>query len=203
MKKKIVIMAAGMMLIGALTACAGQADSQTTQAKSTAAATTEATTAAAEEDNSTAQADSDTEAPVEAPDEASGDTESDGQNPVMNFIGIYSCDRASIQVEAKGKDEALFTINWSSSAFEHCEWVMSGKLDLDKLTVDYSDGVKRTIVYTSEGELDSDNVDYEDGSGTFTFSGNTVTWKDNKEGAADGMVFEFGPAFSAPDEAGE
>ena len=55
--------------------------------------------------------------------------EEDGQNPVMNFVGNYTCDRAAMLVEADGTENAKFTVTWGSSAWEHSEWTMSGKLD--------------------------------------------------------------------------
>ena len=42
----------------------------------------------------------------------------DWQNPVMNFIGEYQCDRAHALVECFGNDEAWITIEWGSSAWE-------------------------------------------------------------------------------------
>ena len=42
----------------------------------------------------------------------------DGQNPVMNFVGNYACDRASILVEADGADGAKISVQWGSSAWE-------------------------------------------------------------------------------------
>lgn len=122
--------------------------------------------------------------------------ESDGQNPVMNFVGTYGCDRATMIVECKGDDEAQFTVTWSSSAAEHSEWTMSGKLDTDKLTVDYTDCVKKDVVFNEDGSVASEDVIYSDGTGTITFSAEdyTLTWDDAKEHAADGMVFVGGTA---------
>lgn len=120
--------------------------------------------------------------------------ESDGQNPVMNFVGTYGCDRATMIVECKGADEAQFTVTWSSSAATHAEWTMSGKLDTDKLTVDYTDCVKKEVTFNEDGSVASEDVIYEDGTGTITFSAEdyTLTWDDAKEHAADGMVFVGG-----------
>ena len=38
----------------------------------------------------------------------------DGQNPVMNFIGVYGHDRASIMVEADGMENAKITVTWGT-----------------------------------------------------------------------------------------
>lgn len=122
--------------------------------------------------------------------------ESDGQNPVMNFVGTYGCDRATMIVECKDADEAQFTVTWSSSAATHAEWTMSGKLDTDKLTVDYTDCVKKEVTFNEDGSVASEDVIYEDGTGTITFSAEdyTLTWDDAKEHVADGMVFVGGTA---------
>ena len=117
-----------------------------------------------------------------------------GQNPVMNFIGVYGHDRASVMVEADGTDGAKITVTWASSAAENSEWVMSGKFDPDALTVTYSDCVKTTYVWNEQGEIDSETVEYENGEGTITFADGealTLTWDDAQEHIADGTVFEY------------
>lgn len=44
--------------------------------------------------------------------------DSDWQNPVMNFIGNYQCDRAIAKVESLGADEAVMLM--ASLAFYGC-----------------------------------------------------------------------------------
>ncbi len=130
--------------------------------------------------------------------------ESDGQNPVMNFVGTYGCERATMIVECKGADEAQFTVTWSGSAASHAEWTMSGKLDTDKLTVDYTDCVKKEVTFNEDGSVASEDVIYEDGTGTITFSpeDNSLTWNDAMEHVADDMVFVSGAAPEAADYSG-
>ena len=53
----------------------------------------------------------------------------DWQNPVMNFIGEYQCDRAHALVECFALDEARITISWGGSAWETAQWDIVGKLD--------------------------------------------------------------------------
>lgn len=128
-------------------------------------------------------------------DKAEETGEEDGQNPIMNFVGIYGHDRASILVEAAdGTDGAKITVTWASSAAENSEWVMTGKFDADKLTVKYDDCVKTDFVYKEDGTVESETVAYENGEGTFTFSDGeqiTLTWDDAEEHIADGTVFEY------------
>jgi len=117
--------------------------------------------------------------------------EEDGQNPVMNFIGVYGAYRISALVEAEGTENARITISGSASAFEHVSWTMSGRLDLDTLTVDYTDCVKTTSVFDEDGN-ETVTTDYENGTGRITFEGDTLTWQDDQENAGDGVVFTFG-----------
>ena len=126
------------------------------------------------------------------PEESEGEAEEDGQNPVMNFIGVYAYERASIKVECEGTENALFTVMWSSSAAEHREWTMSGKLDVAAQTVDYDNCFCKDVVFTEDGTVESETTVYENGTGTFTFGeGNTLTWVDDQDNAAEGIVFEY------------
>ena len=137
---------------------------------------------------------SDSAAPAAPSDAASAGVE-DGQNPVMNFVGNYAMDRATILVEADGAENAKITVRWSGSAWEHAEWVMTGKLDTETLVVDYKDCVKTLCTYSESGELKSEDVEYENGTGSFTFHTDgdaiTLTWDDAMEQIADGMEFEY------------
>ena len=117
----------------------------------------------------------------------------DGQNPVMNFIGEYVCDRARARVECSGKEDAKVTIEWGGSAWTLARWVMTGKLDTDTLKVEYSDCVKTEITYNDKGEETKTVTEYENGKGYFVFSMNsTFTWHDGTEERAD-MTFEWAP----------
>ena len=138
-------------------------------------------------------------APAEAPaatEEAAKDetaaAPADRQNPIMNFVGTYAKDRASILVEADGDDGAKFLINWGSSASEHTEWIMSGKFDANTLTVNYDNCVRKDVVFKEDGSTDSETVIYENGKGSFTFTDDLkLTWNDEEEHQADGMVFDY------------
>ncbi len=129
-----------------------------------------------------------------APAGSEAAAEEDGQNPVMNFIGVYGHDRASVMVEADGSDGAKITVTWGSSAAENSEWVMSGKFDPETLTVAYTDCVRTDYVWNEKGEIDSETVAYENGEGTITFTDGealSLTWDDAQEHIADGTVFEY------------
>ena len=118
----------------------------------------------------------------------------DGQNPVMNFIGDYACDRCSIHVEAEGDEDAAVTIHWGSSAFDGSDWTMTGHFDPETLTVSYLDGVRVDRTYSEDGELQMETIVYENGTGYFQFNEDlTLTWTDGMEHMADDMVFSYVP----------
>ena len=116
----------------------------------------------------------------------------DGQNPVMNFIGVYGGGRPSILVECEGQENAKFTVTWGSSAFESSEWTMSGKLDLDTLTVAYDNCTRIDRVFKEDGSAETETVVYENGTGRVVFDAEhySLTWEDDQEHMADGMVLE-------------
>ena len=121
-------------------------------------------------------------------------TDDDGQNPVMNFIGTYTCDRAVMTIRCEGKTDAEITVRWSSSASTYAAWGMTGTLDTETLTVDYSDCQKTAIELDSEGLIVTEDREYTNGKGRIIFNdGGTVTWEDYEENAAAGMIFKFDP----------
>ena len=166
---------AALMLTLTLTAC-GEASSLVTEEneetgglEEPADDSTAGTTAAAAD--SADASEQDAAAPAEA-DSASTEaaaTEEEGQNPVMNFIGPYAWSRASAMVEAAGSNGARISIDWASSAAEGSRWVMTGELDTETLTVKYTDCVKTDYVFGEDGEIESETVQYENGTGTITF----------------------------------
>ena len=115
------------------------------------------------------------------------------QNPIMNFIGKYGNGRATMTVSAKGSDKATINVTWGSSAFEHSEWTMTGKVSAigDCVIVDYDDCTKETFGYDANGDLMKDIVEYTDGEGTLTFHYDNVIWDDAMENIADGAVFTY------------
>jgi beta-lactam-binding protein with PASTA domain len=116
-----------------------------------------------------------------------------GQNPMMNFIGKYGCDRATAQVDAVGEDGGRVTVEWPSSAAETSEWVMEGTFNADTMKLKYKDGTKTEITFDSKGKETRKTV-YTDGTGTITFNDDgtlSFTWKDDKEGVAKGMTFTY------------
>ena len=116
------------------------------------------------------------------------------QNPVMNFVGEYQCDRAHANVACFGFDEAFVTIEWGSSAWEMTRWIIVDKLDTDTLTINYSGASKANLVYDDQGEVKSEESVYDDGTGTIAFHDDgTFTWHEDQSESGEDLVFEWIP----------
>jgi len=122
------------------------------------------------------------------------ETADDGQNPAMNFVGNYACDRANIMIGAAGEEGMTATVTWGSSAWESSVWMMNGTFDTETLTFEYQDCVRTDYVYSEDGETDSQTDVYTGGHGFMVFTEAdplTLAWQDDQEHVADGMVFEY------------
>lgn len=169
----------------------------TTAAAETTASAAETTTAAADTTGAaeaeTTKAASDTTAAAEKNTEAAG--QQAGQNPMMNFIGKYRCDRALITVDCTGANGAKFTVTWGGSATEGGVWTMSGESEETDtaFVIKYTDCVHKNETYDAEGKVTKSETVYENGTGTMTFdkTTNKLTWKDDKEDAAKDMEFTY------------
>ena len=118
----------------------------------------------------------------------------DWQNPVMNFIGEYQCGRAHATVEEFGYDEAWITIEWGSSARELTRWLIVGSLDTETPVISYSGASKADLVYNEEGDVESEESVYDDGTGTITFHDDgTFTWHEDQAEDETDLVFELLP----------
>ena len=119
-------------------------------------------------------------------------SQDDMQNPVMNFVGPYVCEKADMNVEAVGKTDAKITVQWSNGAAAYTKWEMSGTLDVDTLKLNYQNCKKTEVVMNEDGSIGSETVEYENGKGRIVFhEDGTATWEDDEEQVADGMVFKF------------
>ena len=118
--------------------------------------------------------------------------DSDGQNPVMNFIGDYRCGLAFALVECSGSDEARITVEWESTPWVLSQWIIIGRLDLDTLTIRYEGSVKTNYVFDNKGEFKSEETEYENGTGTVIFHDNgTFTWHEDLSESGEEMLFEW------------
>ena len=116
----------------------------------------------------------------------------DHKNPLIDFIGDdYQCDRAHANVESIGDDSVRITIDWGGSAWETANWLITGTLDADTMTVNYSGCSKSVFTYNDGGQLVSEEVEYEDGTGTVVFNDDgTFTWHEDQSESGTDMVFE-------------
>lgn len=112
-------------------------------------------------------------------------------SPVQRFQGRYGSGRCTIDVIAVANNSVRFKVYWSSSAYEHSEWTMSGNFDEDSngFYVYYSDAVRKDFTFNEDGTEEKVETRYVGGKGAFRFNGNKMTWDDHAEHAADGMVF--------------
>ena len=127
----------------------------------------------------------------------------------MNFVGVYapeisSAAKPQMLVECKGADSAAVTVMWPAGNGEVSCWTMTGKLDLDTLTVDYTDGVHKTLLYGEDGKIASETGIYENGKGSLRFQAdsNTVIWIDEQDHTADELVFAAFQYGNAPEARG-
>lgn len=127
----------------------------------------------------------------EAPAEPAAETSGDGQNPVMNFVGVYGAGKGSILVEAEGERGAKITVTWANGAAEKSHWSMSGEFDEETLSVAYSNCTKTDLVFTDDVSDPVETVVYTDGTGRIVFAGEryALSWEDDQEHIADGTAF--------------
>ena len=118
----------------------------------------------------------------------------DWQNPVMNFVGEYQCDRAHAVVQCSGYEDASITIDWAGSAAEYAHWDISGRLDPETLTINYFGCAKSHLTYNENGEIVSQEQEYGDGTGTIVFNKDgSFTWHEDQSETGDDLVFEWLP----------
>ncbi|MBQ2178636.1 MAG: hypothetical protein II451_05860, partial [Oscillospiraceae bacterium] len=95
-------------------------------------------------------------------------------------------------VQADGAENARITIDWANSAQEQVEWVIVGPLDSSTMTVNYTDCVKTTRVYSSTGAVESETVDYTDGTGRIVFGDTgTFAWEEDQGEHGGALIFEW------------
>ena len=129
----------------------------------------------------------------------------DGQNPIMNYVGYYVCDRANVFISADGEDGASAIVTWSSSAWENSTWMMSGTFDPETLQFEYHDCVKTDYKYEDDGDVESQEEVYTGGHGFMFFKEGdplSLTWQDDQEKVAEDMVFEYAGANPENNETG-
>ena len=125
-------------------------------------------------------------------DDESGDDDGFDTGVVGNagdaFVGDWMCERATIYID---EDDGVYTVRvtWGASAFERVVWDYSCAFDSATGALS-GRGRKSTETYDEEGNLTATEVEYTDGSATFTIEDDRLLWNDAKEDAAQGMRFE-------------
>ncbi len=140
-----------------------------------------------------------TEAPAAEPQgaETAEPSTEDGQNPVMNFVGVYHADESTeALVEAEGAENAKITVTWASSPWFHVQTVMSGRFDPETLTVAFSGTVLTEYAYGSDGSVREETVTETGNSGraVFSYEANTLTVTEEYESGNIETAYAWGPA---------
>ena len=97
------------------------------------------------------------------------DFSDDGQNPVMNFVGDYTCERASAKIAADGKTGAVVTVRWSGGADTLRQWEIKGAFNEKDLLITYSNAVVKDIAYNEDGSVRSEETVAGGSSGSIIF----------------------------------
>lgn len=121
----------------------------------------------------------------------------DGQNPVMNFVGVYSTEyNVEALVEADGADGARITVTWAGSPWFHNQTVMSGPFDPETLTMTFTDAALTEYTYASDGSVSEERTTNTDGKGHAVFDpeNNTLTITEVFESGSMDTVFTWGPS---------
>ena len=107
--------------------------------------------------------------------------------------GFYHADAYTVFAERKEDGECRFLVTVSLDNDANSTWEMGGRLDPDTQTVEYSDAVRTDYALSADGGESAASVAYENGAGRFVFHDDgTLTWEDDMEKTAAGLVFESG-----------
>lgn len=120
--------------------------------------------------------------------------EEDGQNPVMNLIGVYQDEtsgRASMTIACTGADGADVCIVWGDSASTSVEWTFTGPYNETAGNICYTDCEKRVRTFDEQGN-ETVTVEYENGEGELQVMADySIRWNDRTENAGEECVFVF------------
>ena len=128
-------------------------------------------------------------------DEAAGPQ--DGQNPVMNFVGIYSTEYSTeALVEADGMENARITVTYAGTPWFHNRTVMSGPFDPETLTMTFTNATLTEYTYASDATITEEKTSYTDGKGHAVFNpaDNTLTITEEFESGNMDTVYTWGPS---------
>ena len=197
----VIALLAALTTLLSLAACSGKTEPKT-EPGATAAPSGAIETEAAETKASETEAPETDAAETDAPETNAAETEEpaaqepdegDGQNPVMNVIGVYTADRCTITISAKGKSDAAVKVTWGASADTFAEYTMSGTFDVDTMRINYSDCEKKFVKYNADGSVAEETVEFTGGVGRLQFlEDGSLLWQDENEvESLGGMTFTF------------
>lgn len=130
-----------------------------------------------------------TDEPAPAP------AQKDGQNPVMNFVGVYSTDYSTeALVEAEGAENARITVTCAASPWFHVRTVMSGRFDAETLTMAFHGTTLTEYSYNSDGSVAEETVTQTEGVGRAVFDPalSTLTITEEYESGSIDTVYTWG-----------
>lgn len=112
----------------------------------------------------------------------------DGRGPGEEFVGVWGCGRATLEIEQITDTDFQAVIYWADSAFAHVEWAYPLTYQDGKLVCE-SKGTKTYVSYSSEDTEPETSVLYTDGSAEFVMQGINVVWNDLTEQSGKDMLF--------------
>lgn len=120
-------------------------------------------------------------------------------SPVADLSGVYAYEKAEATVDFMD-DYVFVTLDWRDTAADVYRWTMAGYIDFDSLTLDYEGSSKAKVTFSKDGEEEDQEIEYEDGTGSLTFSheGPSFTWHDDQTG--EEYTFEWVKALDAEEE---
>ena len=123
--------------------------------------------------------------------------EDSGQNPVMNFVGVYSTEYSTeALVEAEGAENARITVTYAGSPWFHNQTDMSGRFDPETRTVEFSNATLTEYTYASDGSVTEEKTSYTDDKGYAVFNpaDNTLTITEEFQSGNMETVYTWGPS---------
>ncbi|MCR4688735.1 MAG: hypothetical protein K5745_04185 [Saccharofermentans sp.] len=114
-----------------------------------------------------------------------------GIEPEYSFYnGTYECERADVELMIDETGFAYITVTWADSASSEARWTMSGDYDEASNSISYSDCIMSLVNYNDDGQIDHEEELFTDGTGVIQLSDDaTLTWQEDVNNQADGMVF--------------
>ncbi len=107
------------------------------------------------------------------------------QAQAADFEGQYYAGDGNLSILKQEDGGYLIEVWWGINAAQHGEWVMHGKYDGTD-TITYSDCVKHEYTLNENGEVDTDETIYSDGTGSIKIvDTSTIMWTDDMEHIAD------------------